>query len=481
MTRVCFVSYEIHPTVMGGCGVLLYHAARVLLQQGHEVIFLLDLERKDFERFSQVDRLRLPQAHNCRAYQVDALLRPEEQLDQSFQTVFEVKSYRFYRAARRLCEIESPQVIEFFEYCGAAYHALSAKIAGLDFAGTRLVVRLHNTMELIDRQQPDNRHGMDRYIMYGLEHRALRLAESVLYPSQAFLSDTYRAYYGPWFGGLVLSPPALLEHPQAVGEAQEPDGILFYGRLFGFKGVDRFVDAAVLYLSDTANPRRTFYLAGYDSMLPPTGQGSYRDYLRRKIPAELRPSFVFTGQISWAELGELLPRILFAVIPSYLESFCYAAHELYAAGVPLVLTNLPAFQDSFHHGENALIFDGSVSDLAEKMRQLSSDASLRRRITRPYPVAQQQLAAFYPDPPKNSWINPTPDSPLPELLVCILVDQSHRLPQTLQALGPCLPAGARVVLMQPATAAQVRPISQAASQANRNHSPLAGAPVDSAA
>ena len=83
MATICFVSYEIHPTTWGGCGVLLRHAAEHLLRRGHEIVFLLDVPREYFDRFDGTDRLTFSHAERCRAYHVDTLcedfpLRREE-------------------------------------------------------------------------------------------------------------------------------------------------------------------------------------------------------------------------------------------------------------------------------------------------------------------------------------------------------------------------------------------------------------------
>lgn len=434
---------------MGGCGVLLHHSARVLLAQGHEVLFLLDLDDKSFQQFDQVDRLHLPNPQNCRAYQVSTLVQGHNILPYTFISYYEYKAYQFYVAARQLYNLEQPEVIEFFEYCGVAYHALSAKIAGLDFAAAHLTVRLHTSLELIDRQQSSLIQGIDRYIMYGLEHQSMRLAETVLYPSKAYLEKAYLDYYGPWFGDRIHSQPAILDYPVSTGAPDSPNGILFYGRLFGNKGADRFVDAAVLYLSNPRNPRRLFYLVGYDSHQPPNAHGSYREYLLSKIPHGLRDSFIFMGQISWQRLGELLPKILFGVVPSFQESFCYAAHELYETGIPLIVTNIPAFEDYFYHGINALVFDGTVSDLAEKISLLSTDESLRRKISRPYPVTDQPLGDFYTHLPTKTWIQ-TEAPPAPaSLLVCILVDDPKDLDRTLHSLQTAVVDDMHIVLMHP--------------------------------
>jgi hypothetical protein len=113
----------------------------MLLDQGHEVIFLLEVDNKSFKRFDQVDRLLLPNPHNCRAYQVSALVGGMALAPNSFKTAYEYQAYLFYAAASRLYELEKPDIIEFFEYCGVAYQALNAKVTGLDFGASHLGVQ----------------------------------------------------------------------------------------------------------------------------------------------------------------------------------------------------------------------------------------------------------------------------------------------------------------------------------------------------
>lgn len=467
MAKVCFVSFEIHPTVKGGCGVLLNNAARILLSQGHEVIFLLDLNEDEFEQFDQVDRLALPRADHCRAYRVQNLLKDVSFKPADFRSVFEYRSHRFNFTARQVYQFEHPDVIEFFEYTGSAYSALCTKAAGLDYQDTLLSVRLHGSLELIDRQQPGSFHGIDRYIMYGLEHQALRLAEAVLVPSHSFYEKAYVPHYETWFGEVIVSKPPLVDYPRprdqagALMQAPLQDVILFYGRLQGIKGVDVFVDAAILYLSNSHNPPRQFYLVGYDSYLPPGGGGSYQDYLLRKIPAHLRPYFHFSGQLSWDELGQLIERTLFGVIPSYFESFCYAAHELYQAGVPLILSDIPAFQDYFEHERNALLFDGSTNDLAVQITRLNQDAGLRKRLSCPYPLNLNPLGEYYESldhasTAPQSWMTNTAQRGEIDLLVIVICDQPNGLPATLQALAQALQPPDQVLIAYPAARRQVK-------------------------
>jgi glycosyltransferase involved in cell wall biosynthesis len=449
MSKICFVSYEIYPTVKGGCGVLLNNAAMILLSQGQEILLLLYVSDEDFQQFNEVDRLRLPNPQNCRAYQVQALTNHLKLTARDFHSIFEFRAYQFHTALTKVYQLEKPDIIEFFDYCGVGYNALNIKALGLGYQEAHLAVRLHGSLELIDQQQPGSIHGIDRYIMYGMEHHALRLAETVLYPSFAFLEKAYSPNYEPWFGNQAVSKPPLVDQIGLVHTRPDPDIILFYGRLHGIKGVDVFVDAAILYLSNPNNPPRIFYLVGYDSFLPPDSTGSYQAYLSRKIPSKYQKYFQFTGQLSRQALVDLLPGVLFAVIPSYFESFCYAAHELYEAGIPLIVSDLPSFTDFFHHQENALIFDGTVSDLSQQMMRLSTDELLRKQISRPYSLTQHPLGNFYIDSNHNSWIQRQAISALPSLLICILCDDEKDLEKTLQALSPILTDKVRLILLHP--------------------------------
>ena len=101
MAKICFISYEIHPTVKGGAGVFLYNAASELLLLDHEVIFILDIPEKKFDQFNQVDRLTLPNNNRCRAYLV---VNESDDMPvglDDFRTIYEFRAYRFHYVASR--------------------------------------------------------------------------------------------------------------------------------------------------------------------------------------------------------------------------------------------------------------------------------------------------------------------------------------------------------------------------------------------
>lgn len=272
MAKICFVSYEIHPVTPGGCGVLLYNSARVLLEQGHEIIFLFDMPSDDFANFEPQS---YPNGHNCRAYLVEDLCADITRHVQDFSSEYSWRAYRFHWATQHVYDTERPDLIEFFDYNGVAHYALSAKITNSAYNQSCLVVRLHNPDQLINRYQPQTYLTHDEYTIYALEHSALRMAEVVLYPSLSYLDKAYRPHYEPWLGQTIHSKPALSNFPKLSESGQPKNRILFYGRLFGFKGVDLLVDAGVKFLSENGLEAPCFTFVGYDSSATPDGSQTY--------------------------------------------------------------------------------------------------------------------------------------------------------------------------------------------------------------
>jgi glycosyltransferase involved in cell wall biosynthesis len=438
MTRICLVGNEIHPTTPGGAGSLVFHLAKTLIGEGHEIIFLLDLSKDAFLRFERADRFLLPNPSKSRVFHVDTLCARIPYHEDDFPSRYLWESYRFDYAARQVYELEKPDLFEFVDYCGPAYFALCAKIAGLSYQNARIVVRIHGSVESIDRRTLAKPINFDRYTIYALEHYSLRLAESVLYPTTSSLQEYQSGEHDPWFGETILAEPVSTEQLHRDREEPGANIILFYGRLFAVKGVDQFVDAAILLLLENPDSPLEFYLVGYDSMDPQVEeQISYQEYLLRKVPEKFRERFIFTGFISQNQLEEFLPRVKFAVFPSLYESFCLAAHELRRARIPFILSKIPAFQDHFVPDVDALYFDGSVSDLVEKMKLLDADLSARQALSQPFFTEPSDKYSFYGTVPRPSWMKPDREYIPSGILICILDEERNDdlVAQSLDSIG----------------------------------------------
>lgn len=419
------MSYEISPTTRGGAGVLIASGVRQLIAIGHEVVLLLDIPKSDYDQFMWHDRLvHFQSPEMIRAYLVQDLCNDIPLLPSDFDCDYLWRSFRFHWALRKVYSLETPDIIEFFDYCGVAYHALSSKITEGEYKDSVLAIRIHNTIEVIDANEP-TRLDRDRIILYGLEHQSLRFAEAIVYPSEQYIEEAYKPHYPEkWFGVAKRSTPPLDTNLVPSQEEADRNIILFYGRLFGFKGVDQFIDAAIRTLGYGPVPADfTFVAAGYESEHAPDGSNSYREYLEKRIPSKLKHRFDFPGYLEQERLTQLLSKVRFAVFPNRFESFGYAAHELHTAGIPLILNDIPAFRAFFEDAKTALFYDGTVEDLGNKMRLLIENEEITHLLTRNMAEVPADFSAFYADPPTSTWIRSiTRSEHVFTPLVCVIRD-----------------------------------------------------------
>lgn len=455
MPSICFVTYEIYPTTWGGCGVLLHHAAELLLQRGDKVTFLLDLAGpEEFQRFSRVDRLVFTNAHNCRAFDVHALAVDMPYTPANVPCTAQFRSLRFAAALRKLLQTEHFDYVEFFDYGGVAYHALVDRLYGQTNGGPVLGIRLHNSMELIDHHGASRLADLERYRLYGLEHGALDLAEVVLTPTQhyceAHCQDLYRLT--PQRVVVSQSPklgfPRVTRRPRADGEFN----IVYVGRMFHFKGVDQLVHAAILLFRRRPELRCRVEVIGPDSAESPFGASQIESF-RAMIPPDLRERFVFPGHLAHEQMAARLNDALFGVFANRFESFCYALHEVYDAGVPVIVNQIPGFVDFFRNEQNALVFDGTTEALVAAMERMIDDGELRERLCRPYAIADQPLGEFYAHPQALSpVITQVPgETKLQTLCVVLCPDGLAAAQATLASVARQTRAVAGVVALVPAT------------------------------
>ncbi len=217
MSVVCLVTYEIHPTTRGGCGVLLHHAAAQLLRAGHEVILLLDAPADKYQQFCTIDRLALPSPDHCRAYSVDALSTGASRAG----GLWLQRSLRFADALAAVEQREKLDAVEFFDFTGAAYVTLVRRLfrdAAGGTSGPAIAVRLHNTLELIDDFAPTREFDLDRYRLHALERAALRLADTVLTPTRSYF-EAYAARYSIDPARVMVSLPAKGMTPRVPARA----------------------------------------------------------------------------------------------------------------------------------------------------------------------------------------------------------------------------------------------------------------------
>lgn len=385
-----FVSYELAPINAGGCGVFIHNALQELLKDSdNHIVLLLDMPKYECEQYENEYKPQLPNNKNLKIVCLSEILKGDVGCGQEYDNIFLQKSYRFYKGLLLLCEQLAINYIEFFDYVGIGYFAIRAKRFEGEFENIILSVRAHCTIDLMDIEQIPNEINLYKIEMYQMEKDAIRHADYVMAPSNSW-SQIYMQRYDVKQESIIVSPPPVKNWDDVeyiLNEKQQD--VLFYGRIFQLKGVDVFIDAAVLFISKNSSNNSIFYLVGYDGF--DMNGTPYRNQLIERIPEEFRKRFVFTGQLDHKKLEKILCSVRFAVFPNLVESFCYSIHELYGIGVPIISNNIPAFNDYFQNEKNALVYDGTSYDLVAKMEKMLNNADLRKQISSPFKVTNNKL------------------------------------------------------------------------------------------
>jgi hypothetical protein len=108
---------------------------------------------------------------------------------------------------------------------------------------------------------------------------------------------------------------------------------------------------------------------GHDTSYPWCPGGSFQGYLE-ELAQSTKNQLHFHGRMGLKDVHELAQACDLAVIPSRVETFCQAAHELNWMGIPLVISDIPPFRDHFQDGVNARIIPSRDDGLTEIFQQI---------------------------------------------------------------------------------------------------------------
>ncbi len=371
MKHIVFPTYELHPVNPGGAGVFIAGAVRALARAGYRCTVLADFPPEEVERARahfEADRVRVVGVHE---------LASDEGLPDD---LYLAKSERFLRALASLAQQAPIDLIEFPEYAGMAFATLQARAQVGALARVPVALRIHGGFEFISRAEFEP-PTLTSVAMHRLERAAIQMADLLLGPSQS-LCELYRHAYGVDASRLVVSPPPmeiLLDGLSRVERCPDPGHVLFYGKLQEVKGCDLLAEAAVSLVIDDPKRHWRFTFIGRDTTCA-RHNCPFSVCLQKTIPAQLSIFFEFRSSIARHELPLFCRRPMVAVCPSRFEAFCLAAHELRALGVPLIVSDIPAFADWLNRDTGCLTFDGTANDLKAKLASLRNDTRLREAL-----------------------------------------------------------------------------------------------------
>lgn len=157
---------------------------------------------------------------------------------------------------------------------------------------------------------------------------------------------------------------------------RDPDGrprLGYIGSIDRLKGVDVLAKAFQLLAADVPAELRIYGDAaknpGFTEELWSIVQGN--------------PNVKFMGPFERSEIAAVYSDLDVVVVPSvWFENTPIVVSEAFAAGKPVIATDLGSLPEMVHHGKNGLLFPrGDVSALAEALRSIISDSSLRKRLS----------------------------------------------------------------------------------------------------
>jgi glycosyltransferase involved in cell wall biosynthesis len=98
--------------------------------------------------------------------------------------------------------------------------------------------------------------------------------------------------------------------------------------------------------------------------------------------AESDPRIVLTGNVPKDEVYKHMAVFDVLVHPTYREGFGKVLQEAMGMHLPIITTNVPGPSEVIEQGKYGLMVEvQSVSDLAEKMKQIEADTALRKTLS----------------------------------------------------------------------------------------------------
>ena len=168
--NIAYICKEFGPVTGGGIGTYIYNACMAMVQQGHRVFLITDC-------FNSGNLHLLP--GGIELVEVEPTRR--NRLG-SFISSNHEYSYRAYDTLRKLTSQFTIDIAEFAEFGSEGFAVIRAKRLFGEFAGTKLIVKLHTPSSLLYAINEDRRLHVDSLCDYYMEDYCVKHADMVTSP-----------------------------------------------------------------------------------------------------------------------------------------------------------------------------------------------------------------------------------------------------------------------------------------------------------
>ncbi|MEP9410703.1 MAG: glycosyltransferase [Candidatus Brocadia sp.] len=372
---------EYPPAPGGGIGTYVLHISRLLAESGETVHVIGQLwegaEKKVEEKVhGRLIIHRIP-FEDWTSFP-DRKLSPEiKSLEEKglFESSFHPQCFSWEASllAESLVEQEGIDIIEAQEYEAPLYYFQLRRALG--FGPKKYppcIVHLHSPTEFIAQHNDWDIYLPDTLTAKRLEDYSIATADALLCPSR-YLARQVESCYGLKEGAVYVIPYPMGESPllERNKKVWEQGTVCYVGRLERRKGIIEWIDAAVTVASKY--PDAYFEFVGANVLGNNVMSGE--EFVKRRIPDELKMRFHFRGQQNRSSLPQFLAGARIAVVPSRWENFPNTCIEAMGSGLPVIASR--------EGGMAEMIVDGKTGWLAGNSGSMGLAEALQRALETP--------------------------------------------------------------------------------------------------
>ncbi|MBE0427348.1 MAG: glycosyltransferase [Nitrospirae bacterium] len=365
----------------GGIGTYVFHISRLLAECGETVHVIGQLwkgaEKKVEEKCRGrliIHRVHLKDWESSLRRKLSSPLKSREEkglLESNFSP--QCFSLQACLLAESLVEQEGIDIIEAQEFEAPLYYFQLRRALGI---GPKkqppCIIQLHSPMEFIVRHN-DWDIGQPYFMTAKrLEDYSIAAADALLCPS-SYVARRAETHYGLDEGSIHVIPLPIGNSTMLEREKNtwEYGTICYVGRLERRKGVIEWIDAVVTVAPQYPSARFEFIGANVLGTKNMSGE----EFVKSRIPDDLRSRFIFHGQQERSALPQFLKKARISVVPSRWENFPNTCIESMSSGLPVIASR--------EGGMAEIIEDGRTGWLANKPGSEGLAEALRRALNTP--------------------------------------------------------------------------------------------------